>query len=189
MLPCDEQKNLMNWRIASTLDNRMRINCRMDCSAVQLEHSWAFLSVASHRYFLVLCKHHMNSADNLHKKCADKCYTAGIGSLSGPGAGGSLCFRSSMLCWSSWLVVSKFAFWNNPQVLSGVGLGFRDLHVFNIAMLARQAWRFLLFSDTLCALVFNAKCFAGKTILQAKAKAGISHTWCGILKRGSIVKT
>jgi hypothetical protein len=30
------------------------------------------------------------------------------------------------------------------------GLGFRDLHLFNLAMLARQAWRLIMASDSLC---------------------------------------
>jgi len=42
VLPCDEQKNLMTWRMTPTLGYRMRVNCTMDCSAVQLEHSWPF---------------------------------------------------------------------------------------------------------------------------------------------------
>jgi hypothetical protein len=31
------------------------------------------------------------------------------------------------------------------------GLGYRDLHLFNLAMLARQGWRLLLNPDSLCA--------------------------------------
>jgi len=37
------------------------------------------------------------------------------------------------------------------------GLGYRDLHLFNLAMLARQGWRLLLNPDSLCAQVLRAR--------------------------------
>jgi hypothetical protein len=47
------------------------------------------------------------------------------------------------------------------------GLGFRDLYGFNLAMLARQAWRMLIAPESLCARVLKAKYFPNSTILQA----------------------
>ena len=55
-------------------------------------------------------------------------------------------------------------------------------------MLARQAWRLLIFPDTLCARVLRAKYYVGKTILEASAKAGISYTWRSILKGANLLK-
>jgi hypothetical protein len=37
------------------------------------------------------------------------------------------------------------------------GLGFKDLHSFNLAMLARQCWRLLQAPDSLCAGLLRAK--------------------------------
>ena len=37
------------------------------------------------------------------------------------------------------------------------GSGFRDFHLFNQALLARQAWRLILKPDNLCAQVLKAR--------------------------------
>jgi len=37
------------------------------------------------------------------------------------------------------------------------GLGYRDLHLFNLAMLARQAWRLVMDPNSLCARLLMAK--------------------------------
>jgi hypothetical protein len=37
------------------------------------------------------------------------------------------------------------------------GLGFRDIHIFNMTMLAKQGWRLIHNPDSLCAKVLKAK--------------------------------
>ena len=68
------------------------------------------------------------------------------------------------------------------------GLGFRDLHLFNMAMLARQAWRLLTSPDTLCGQVLKAKYFPNTTILQCTAREGISYSWRSILHGLQLLK-
>jgi hypothetical protein len=68
------------------------------------------------------------------------------------------------------------------------GLGFRDLHLFNMAMLSRQAWRLLTNPDTLCAQVLKAKYFPNKELLQCTARRGISYSWRSILKGMELLK-
>lgn len=84
------------------------------------------------------------------------------------------------LHWLSWEVLT--------QPKSRGGLGFRDLHGFNIAMLARQAWRLLTVSDSLCARVLKAKYFPHSSILEAVPQPGISYTWRSILKGVELLK-
>uniref|UniRef100_A0A0A9C726 Reverse transcriptase zinc-binding domain-containing protein n=1 Tax=Arundo donax TaxID=35708 RepID=A0A0A9C726_ARUDO len=72
------------------------------------------------------------------------------------------------------------------------GMGFRDLHCFNIAMLAKQVWRLLSESDSLCARVMRARYYPDRKLLNAKQKSGSSYTWQSVLaglqcfKRGCI---
>jgi hypothetical protein len=68
------------------------------------------------------------------------------------------------------------------------GLGFRDLHSFNIAMLARQAWRLLTEPSSLCARVLSAKYFPSGNVLSAVPVAGMSYTWRSILKGVNLLK-
>ena len=46
------------------------------------------------------------------------------------------------------------------------GLGFRDLHLFNLAILARQGWRLLANPESLCAKVLRAKYFPDGNLLE-----------------------
>ena len=62
------------------------------------------------------------------------------------------------------------------------GLGYRDLHLFNLAMLARQGWRLLIESDSLCAQVLRAKYYPNGDPLGAEEKPGISYSWRSILR-------
>jgi ribonuclease HI len=68
------------------------------------------------------------------------------------------------------------------------GLRFRDLHVFNLAMLARQSWRLLQNPDSLCCEVLKAMYFPDTTILEAKPKPGMSYSWRSILQGLQLLK-
>jgi hypothetical protein len=61
------------------------------------------------------------------------------------------------------------------------GMGFRDLHAFNLAMLAKQCWRLLTNPQTLCARVLRAKYYPDRNLLKAGNKKGSSFTWKSIV--------
>jgi hypothetical protein len=67
-------------------------------------------------------------------------------------------------------------------------MGFRELYIFNLAMLARQGWRILQNPDSLCAVVLKALYFPDSSILQARVTKGISYTWRSILKGIELLK-
>ena len=68
------------------------------------------------------------------------------------------------------------------------GLGFRDLHLFNLAMLSRQAWRLITIPDTLCAQVLKARYFSRSDILHCVPRTRISYTWRSILRGAELLK-
>jgi hypothetical protein len=88
--------------------------------------------------------------------------------------------KENKIHWLSWdkLTLSK----------KDGGLGFRDLHLFNLAMLARQAWRILTNPETLCSQVLKAKYFPNSNILRCNARDGISYTWRSILQGAHLLK-
>jgi hypothetical protein len=61
------------------------------------------------------------------------------------------------------------------------GMGFRDLHTFNMAMLAKQSWRLLSKTESLCARNLKAKYYPNTSLLNAGPKQGSSYTWQSIL--------
>jgi hypothetical protein len=71
-------------------------------------------------------------------------------------------------------------------------MGLRDFQSFNLAMLAKQIWRLIDESNSLCAKVLRAKYYPDGDILQAGPLKGSSFTWQSILgglttfKRGFI---
>jgi hypothetical protein len=72
------------------------------------------------------------------------------------------------------------------------GLGFRDIKCFNQALLARQAWRLIMFPESLCARVLKAKYYPNGDLLDTAFPKDSSTPWKGIvyglelLKKGMI---
>jgi hypothetical protein len=59
-----------------------------------------------------------------------------------------------------------FAWWKMCVPKKEGGMGFKDLHCFNLAMLAKQCWRLLSDPDSICARVLRAKYFPSGDILN-----------------------
>jgi hypothetical protein len=66
------------------------------------------------------------------------------------------------------------AWWKLCIPKSQGGMGFRNLHCFNIAMLAKQVWRLLGEPELLCAKVLRVKYYPDGNLLQARQKKGSS---------------
>jgi hypothetical protein len=70
-----------------------------------------------------------------------------------------------------------FAWWKMCVPKSNRGMGFRDVHCFNLALLAKQCWRLLAEPDSLCARLLRAKYFPDVDLLNCSLKKGSSYTW------------
>jgi hypothetical protein len=70
------------------------------------------------------------------------------------------------------------------------GLGFRDIEIFNLTLLARQAWRILQNPETLSARILNAIYFPDCGFLDARLGSHPTQIWhliidgCEILVQG-----
>jgi hypothetical protein len=61
------------------------------------------------------------------------------------------------------------------------GMGFRDIVLFNQAMLGRQAWRILTELTSLCARVLKGRYFPFSNFWHAQRPRSTSYTWRSIL--------
>uniref|UniRef100_A0A0A9E3E3 Reverse transcriptase domain-containing protein n=1 Tax=Arundo donax TaxID=35708 RepID=A0A0A9E3E3_ARUDO len=100
---------------------------------------------------------------------------------------------SAMICRYWWSQQDKdkmhWVSWDKMlQTKSNGGLGFRDLHAFNQAMLAKQGWRLIQNPGSLCARVLGAKYYPDGHVLNAQKMAGMSYTWRSVLKGISLLK-
>jgi ribonuclease HI len=68
------------------------------------------------------------------------------------------------------------------------GMGFRDFEAFNQALLAKQAWRLLTISESLCAQVLRARYYKDGTVLTANCPNGASYTWRSIVHGRDLLK-
>ncbi|KAL8158345.1 hypothetical protein AgCh_002874 [Apium graveolens] len=68
------------------------------------------------------------------------------------------------------------------------GLGFRDLHGFNLALLGKQYWHFIKNPDTLVARVFKSKYYPNSSLLDASRGGGASFIWSGLWQAKEAVK-
>ena len=59
-------------------------------------------------------------------------------------------------------------------------MGFRDIHCFNLAMLAKQCWRLIENYDSLCDKVLRARYYPTSDILNSTLKKGSSFVWQSI---------
>ncbi|VFQ89687.1 unnamed protein product [Cuscuta campestris] len=87
---------------------------------------------------------------------------------------------SSNIHWLSWRRLTT------PKKFGG--LGFKDIHAFNIAMLGKQGWRLLTNPDSLAAKIFRARYFPKTSFLEAKIGPNPSFVWRSMLEAQSLIK-
>ncbi|VFQ67193.1 unnamed protein product [Cuscuta campestris] len=68
------------------------------------------------------------------------------------------------------------------------GLGFKQLHGFNVAMLGKQGWRFLVQPKALVSRVFKARYFPKSSFLEAGLGANPSYCWRSILAAQDLLR-
>jgi len=61
------------------------------------------------------------------------------------------------------------------------GMGFRDMELFNQAMLGKQCWRILTVPDSLCARVLKGRYFPNCTFWDAPLPRSSSFTWRSLM--------
>ena len=60
------------------------------------------------------------------------------------------------------------------------GLGFRDIEIFNLALLAKQGWRIFQQPDSLVAKFFKEKYYPHGSFLDYNLRRQLSYTWRSI---------
>jgi hypothetical protein len=67
------------------------------------------------------------------------------------------------------------------------GMGFRDLHAFNLAMIAKQGWNLLSKPHSLVAKIYKARYFPNSSLFDSKIGHNPSYAWRGIWKARHIL--
>ncbi|XP_028056948.1 uncharacterized protein LOC114260948 [Camellia sinensis] len=76
--------------------------------------------------------------------------------------------------WTNWGLLSM-------SKLEG-GLGFRDFHKFNLALLARQGWRLVKYPQSFCARILKGIYFAHSNFMEASKGQRAFWAWASILQ-------
>ncbi|GAU45877.1 hypothetical protein TSUD_401030, partial [Trifolium subterraneum] len=67
------------------------------------------------------------------------------------------------------------------------GLGFRDFHLFNLAMVAKQGWNFITKSHTLVSRIFKARYFPKSSLFDAVLGTNPSYVWRSIWRARQVL--
>ncbi|XP_024155771.1 uncharacterized protein LOC112163728 [Rosa chinensis] len=68
------------------------------------------------------------------------------------------------------------------------GLGFRSLSIFNMAMLAKQAWRIITNPSSLVARLYKAKYYPDNSFWEATTHASPSYSWRSIFSTRDLLR-
>ena len=82
--------------------------------------------------------------------------------------------------WRSW------AWMSTPKFLGG--MGFRDMKIFNQAMLGRQCWRLITEPDSLCAKVLKGRYYPKSSFLDSGPTKSCSFTWRSLMHGKSLLE-
>ena len=88
--------------------------------------------------------------------------------------------QEAKMAWVSWRKMCKSK--------SDGGMGFRNLQAFNLAMLAKQAWRIMTNPNSLIARIYKAKYFPFGDILDAKLGSNPSYAWRSIYNSLEVIR-
>lgn len=85
---------------------------------------------------------------------------------------------NSKLYWMSWDRMARHK--------SSGGLGFKNFRDFNLAMLGKQAWRFMCNPTSLMTRVYKARYFEETDFFHSMSGNNPSYIWCSILEARNI---
>lgn len=71
---------------------------------------------------------------------------------------------------------------------SAGGLGFKEIEVFNAALLAKHTWRLLKNPDSLLGQTLLNKYCRDEVIMECSSPNSASHGWRGILAGREVIK-
>lgn len=79
--------------------------------------------------------------------------------------------------------------WGNMcKKKSDRGMGFRNIHDFNIALLGKQGWRLLQFPEKLVSKAYKARYYPHGSFLNAKLEHNPNYIWRSVVKSQSLLK-
>jgi hypothetical protein len=84
------------------------------------------------------------------------------------------------LAWVSWKEMTK------PKGMGG--LGFRDIDILNLALLARHGWRIFQNPTSLSAAILKARYFPDGDLLNSSLRSNPSQVWRGIHEGVGVLK-